>query len=140
MESKSSLKELENIGFVEVGHWKLKSDDELSLGKNNKNNWGKKKILYAFVVGNKVKYVGKSAPKLCKRMKLYSNADNNQKTNTRIKKKILKKLKDKKEVKIYAFYSPSLCKIGIFEVNWAAALEDSIIEKLKPAWNKQGTT
>ncbi len=122
-----------------MGKWDLECN-VLKYKNTNNNIQDKDKILYAFVVGNKVKYVGKSAQKLCKRMKLYSNADNSQKNNTRIKKKILKKLKDRREVKIYAFYSPSLCKIGIFEVNWAAALEDSIIEKLKPAWNKQGTT
>jgi len=68
---------LSNYGFVEAGKWKLKKNS--TSGVTFKlHNFEKERVVYAFVVEDKVKYVGvcgSTTTTLEKRMMRYKNPE-----------------------------------------------------------------
>jgi hypothetical protein len=126
------MKSLMDIGFCKVGEWQV-IDGELNLTlfslKDAKN------ILYGFVCDGKVLYVGKTTQALNKRLHGYQRPGTTQRTNIRVRKLLLA---NGKGVEIYALPDNGLLHFGVFHINLAAGLEDSIISQLKPAWNMGG--
>ncbi len=128
-----NLTHLEAIGFKVAGEWNrdddgiaCKLDDTLSDSRN---------VLYAFVVDGQLTYVGKTIQSLRARMAGYRSPGPTQFTNIKNKNNILNSLNDGKTVKVYALPDNGLLHYGIFHVNLAAGLEDSIVKKLSPPWN-----
>ena len=129
-----SLQQLVNIGFEEVGHWFLEADQvTFALNKSAKEA----NILYSFVVDGEVKYIGKSVQTLHKRMYLYKQGGDSQKTNIRNKADINACLVKGQQVKIYVLVPDLQMEYKGMPINIAAGLEDNIILKLKPEWNKR---
>jgi hypothetical protein len=126
------MKRLTEIGFQFAGKWVLK-DDGIDFELNDFGT--KKSVLYAFVVSNKVMYVGKSKRTLQERMNNYKNNDASQTTNVKNSVKIKNCIDKNTDVNIYAFSDPRLLCYGRFFINLPAGLEDSIIEALQPEWN-----
>jgi len=126
------MKRLTEIGFQFAGKWVLK-DDWIDFELNDFGT--KKSVLYAFVVSNKVMYVGKSKRTLQERMNNYKNNDASQTTNVKNSVKIKNCIDKNTDVNIYAFSDPRLLCYGRFFINLPAGLEDSIIEALQPEWN-----
>jgi len=123
---------LERIGFLRAGGWTLKDENlafELSLMA------GATHLLYAFVVGDDVKSVGKTTRTLKRRMRGYRKPSKTQRTNLRIHREIKRLLESGHTVDIFVLTNESPLQIGEFRVNLAASLEDDIIEKLDPEWN-----
>lgn len=125
-----NIERLVAVGFKEVGGWTLK-DNKLSYNVEPHSR-NKQDVLYAFVVGDCVKYVGKSAACLSSRLNQHRNSG---KTRTYL----LESLRAHESVKIYLLISPQKQKLGEFNISVPAGLEDSIIEKLAPKWNVVGT-
>lgn len=127
------LELLLKIGFEKVGRWYLDQDSlNFQLDKyGNKSN-----ILYAFIVQQNVKYIGKSTLELSKRMNGYKNPGLSQSTNIKINSKIKEYLQNGVGVEIYAFIPKSieLFYEGIL-VSIAAGLEDNLLTCIKPEWN-----
>lgn len=130
----NSLRHLVNIGFEEVGYWSLDKDQvTFALTKSaNESN-----IIYAFVVNDVVKYIGKSIQTLYKRIYLYKQGGGSQLTNIRIKQEIKVCLARDDEVKIYVLVPDLKIEYRGIPINLAAGLEDNIIARLKPEWNKR---
>lgn len=82
-------------------------------------------------------YVGKTTKTLKERLYGYQNPGSTQFTNIRGNAEILKALRAGKNVEIFALPDNGLLKYGGFLLDLAAGLEDSIINELKPAWNKR---
>ena len=126
------MQRLLEIGFNRVGDWRLVegklifSLDVVLSGAN---------VLYAFVSGGVVLYIGKTTQTLPKRLMGYQRPGASQTTNTRnnIEIKILLALE--RNVEIYALADTGLLRFGEFTINLAAGLEDALISELKPAWN-----
>ncbi len=95
-------------------------------------------ILYAFISNGEVLYVGKTTQSLKTRMYGYQNPGPTQKTNIKINKLLLQLLSAGKRIEIYARLDNGIQRIGVFHLNLAAGLEDSIISILKPKWNQMG--
>jgi hypothetical protein len=93
------------------------------------------KILYAFVIGEKVFYIGKSIKTLHQRMYGYQNPGSSQRTNIANHQRLIKLLETGQLVQIFvlAEYEPITYR-GVL-VNLAAGLEDELIQLLKPPWN-----
>jgi hypothetical protein len=130
------MKRLLEIGFCRAGEWVLKDGklkDELEAGLPNSP------ALYAFVTGQTVCYLGKTARSLAARMQNYRNSDSSQSANQRVAGEIGRCLERKSAVEIYAFFDPGLLHYGAFPINLPAALEDGLIAGLNPAWNDQKT-
>jgi excinuclease UvrABC nuclease subunit len=130
------LDRLLNIGFRRVGEWRLVSNkvhfvsDADVLASD---------VLYAFVAGRDVLYVGKTTKSLKNRLYGYSNPGPSQNTNIACNKKILEEIVRGKAIEVYArFGENSQQRIGTFQISEAAALEDAIIRDLQPPWNRTG--
>jgi len=125
------MERLREIGFTKVGRWFLIEDriDYLlteAIGAN---------ILYAFISNETVLYVGKSTRPLGSRLNNYKYAHSSQLTNVRNNKYINEYLRKDIPVDIYALENKKNIKYGVFTLNIAAGLEDSIIKIVDPIWN-----
>ena len=132
---------LRNYGFVRVGRWKLNKSND----KSNKseidfelNDLDKERVIYAFVVGDKVKYIGiceSSKTTLENRMIKFKNRQGGG-TNKRIADEIERCLKNGKTVEIFVL-KPKLSVFykGLVEIDIIIGLEYPLIKKLKPEWN-----
>ncbi|WP_313706132.1 GIY-YIG nuclease family protein [Massilia sp.] len=126
------MQRLYEIGFQRAGRWSLKGN-ELFLQLENLAD--RQNVLYAFVTGNTLKYVGKTTQTLQRRMFGYQKPNVDQRTNWRNRIAIVDLLKRGQPVEILALADAGLLRYGSFHLNLAAGLEDSIIQTLKPEWN-----
>lgn len=128
----TDMKRLRDIGFEKAGCWRLVGGHlsfELSCHGSKRN------ILYAFVVDDEVKYIGKTVRALRNRMYGYKNPGESQSTNVKVHAYIKKTLREGDNVELFALPDNGLLHFGPFHVNLAAGLEDSIISELNPEWN-----
>jgi len=91
--------------------------------------------LYAFVEGDAVKYIGKTARTIRHRFVGYRNPTQRQRTNWRNNHNIRDALRTGTSVRILVFNPISFLRYGDFEINLAAGLEDALIEAFDPPWN-----
>jgi hypothetical protein len=126
------MKRLIDIGFRKVGEWKM-SDGDLKANLSEFAN--AENILYSFISNGEVLYVGKTTQSLKRRIYGYQNPGPTQYTNIKGHKLLLELLSIGQDIDIYALPDDGLHCIGVFHLNLAAGLEDSIISLLKPKWN-----
>jgi excinuclease UvrABC nuclease subunit len=81
--------------------------------------------LYAFVESGEVMYVGKTKRHLKQRLYGYLKPGKSQRTNVRVRARVLETLNKGDDVEILGFHDPEAQKIGRFRLNMAAALENS---------------
>ena len=135
MKAISSLQRLKDIGFRQVGEWKLETNELKCVLRDLE---AAVKVLYAFECNGEILYIGKSVRSLSKRMYGYQKPGLSQRTNINTNELIRKILGEQKLISIYAFVDMGKLRHGEFLVNLAAGLEDDLIDKLKPVWNKVG--
>ncbi len=131
------LEMLRNLGFEEVGMWTLNGETlEYSLTRYTKE----KKLLYAFVANQEVKYIGKSNRTLTARMNGYRKPGVSQRTNISNNKHIIASLRSGVPVQILVFVPKAQINYYDIPINIAAGLEDILIERTNPPWNRLGAT
>lgn len=126
------MRRLLEIGFVQVGYWQLRDGSqhlELTDAADRTN------VLYAFICEDVVLYIGKTSKTLRSRLLSYIRPSDSQCTNARNSRAIRYLLCRKLQVGILALPNLGLHRYGEFEIDFAAALEDSIIQTLAPPWN-----
>lgn len=129
-----------NLGFVDVGRWQPSGDfiiyqldgedaeaDQVLLDASN--------ALYAFVRGDQVLYIGKTARSIRKRYVGYCRPGKRQATNQRCHRNIKAAIADGNEIRIFVFAPITHLRYADFEINLAAGLEDSLIRSFDPPWN-----
>lgn len=131
----TSLERLQSIGFRCSGSWAL--DEAGGIKVTLTENAQTANALYAFVLNEDVVYVGKTTQQLRRRLYGYQNPRITQRTNVRGNKAIFIELSAKKKVDIFVLADNGLVRFGGFHLNLAAALEDSLINDLRPLWNKR---
>ncbi|WP_300569108.1 hypothetical protein [Flavobacterium sp.] len=129
------MKKLKNIGFIKVGEWKIIDD---YFAHTIEEYLAEKKILYSFVSENDVLYIGKTTNYLKSRMSGYKNPHSSQKTNFRVKAKIIELLNSGNQVSIYILIDRTEFKFGDYSLCLASGLEDTLIADIKPKWNDRG--
>lgn len=120
------------IGFEDIGHWLIENGD---LVYTLKKQATQKNVLYAFAVDGEIKYIGKTTRTIAERMYGYKKPSGTQKTNIKNNKNILDALSLGKAVNIFVLPDNGLMHYGIFHLNLAAGLEDSLINTINPEWN-----
>jgi len=120
------------IGFREIGHW---TADEGRLRLHLQTLPPHRRALYAFAIDARILYVGKTSGSLAGRLQAYVSPHPTQRTNVRNRAGLLELLGAGKIVKILGWIDPGLHRIGQFDLNMAAGLEDGIISLLAPPWN-----
>lgn len=126
------MNRLLEIGFKYAGNWSL---TETGISYTLKHHEHEKNVLYAFICNGDINYIGKTTQSLTKRMYGYQNPGISQATNKKNNINIIGLLKNNQPVDIFVFSSSGLLKYGSYQVNLAAGLEDSLIEKIAPEWN-----
>lgn len=129
-----------NLGFVDVGKWEALGNyigyhldgqdsdaDCVMLDVPN--------ALYAFVRGDEVQYIGKTARSIRRRYVGYCRPGKRQRTNLRCHRNIKAALSQGVEIRILVFTPISQLRYADFEINLAAGLEDSLIRAFDPPWN-----
>jgi len=135
MTTDAPLEQLKKVGFRRVGEWTLDAEtlscvlEDVSSSRN---------VLYAFVEGETVLYIGKSVRSLKQRLSGYKRPGSSQRTNLKANSRIRAALGAERRIEVYAFADPGQLTHAGFRINLAAGLEDSLIDALKPAWNKAG--
>ena len=130
-----STSKLRKVGFRRVGRWVMgdeRPEYELDAEEITYN------VLYSFVSGTEILYVGKTTIPLKQRMYQYQRPGPSQRTNIRVNAEISELLKNVPKVDIHALPNPGDMKYKGFHLNLAAGLDDSLISELKPKWNKTG--
>lgn len=129
------ISRLKKVGFRRVGRWVTgteRPEYELDAEKTTYN------VLYSFVSGEEILYIGKTTIALRDRMYQYQRPGPSQRTNIRVNAAISKRLSDGRNIEIHALPDPGDMEYKGFHLNLAAGLEDSLIRTLKPTWNKAG--
>lgn len=129
-----------NLGFVDLGRWQpsgdfiayyLDGDDAAA----NQVLLDAPNALYAFVKGDDVLYIGKTARSIRKRYLGYCRPGKRQATNQRCHRNIKVAIAQGTEIRIFVFTPISHLRYADFEINLAAGLEDSLIRQFDPPWN-----
>lgn len=124
-----------DLEFTKIGCWKT-DDDGLNyeVFENKSNEFEIDNSLYIFFdsENDRILYVGKTTQTLKKRFYGYIRG-NGQSTNSKIHKKLVKERSGK--ILILSLNDVLPFNWGIYNINLAAGLEDSIIELEEPEWN-----
>lgn len=136
VQNMNKLQYLIDIGFVNVGKWKMEADGINYEIKSDVHN--KKWVLYAFSSDDEVLYIGKSTIAFHKRMYGYKRPAASQKTNIKNNAFIADMIRASKGVDIYLFEGEKKLEYKGISINLAAGLEDPLIGKLTPRWNQTG--
>ncbi|RWC37786.1 MAG: GIY-YIG nuclease family protein [Mesorhizobium sp.] len=129
-----------NLGFVDVGHWRP-SGDIIAYHLDGENADANDALLdasnalYAFVKGDEVLYIGKTARSIRKRYAGYCRPGKRQATNKRCQGNVKSAIANGEEIRILAFAPITHLRYADFEINLAAGLEDSLIREFDPPWN-----
>jgi hypothetical protein len=137
--------ELEGYGFVEVGRWYL-SEGPASGITFELTRLAGRRVIYAFVVGAQVKYIGiceKDTTTLKERMKRYRSRQGRKRktpggenTNQHKARLIKQHLEAGEPVLIFALAPERECDFFGLKVDLVKGLENPFIEKFEPEWNR----
>lgn len=131
----NALQFLIDLGFEEVGSWIL--TDNLLTCRLIKHG-SECEILYAFVLQGEVLYIGKSVQTLKSRLYGYEKPGPTQRTNIASNEKLRTILAKVPSVQIFTLVVREPVLFRGVPLNVAAGLEDSLIKRLKPKWNRVG--
>lgn len=129
-----------NMGFVELGEWRVKSDRALEFRLDPDLpalavRADEAVALYAFAEGDRVCYIGKTARSVRRRFVGYGRPGQSQSTNIRCHSRIRQILGSGGEVRVLIFNPITHLRYGDFEIDLAAGLEDALIKAFDPPWN-----
>jgi hypothetical protein len=119
-----------DIGFRQIGYWSV-SVDVLTLHRSFKGS--KKNVLYAFIVDDEPKYVGKAGDFMGV-MNAYRHPGKRS-TRIRIKGKIIESLISNKKVEVYIFEQLEEIFFKDIKINLCHGLEEEIIKVMDLEWN-----
>jgi hypothetical protein len=137
--------DLERYGFVQAGRWKLY--DRVGSGITFElERLADRRVVYAFVVDDEVKYIGgceKDTTTLRERMKRYKSRQGREhstpggeNTNQHNARLIREHLEAGKPVLILALDPRPDCKYLDLTVDLVKGLENPLIARFKPEWNR----
>jgi hypothetical protein len=134
-----SAETLLTLGFQDIGRWApARREGGLAYlldGANSKADGvllDARNSLYAFVEGDAVRYIGKTARTIRERFTGYRTPPPRQRTNWRNNRDALGA---GSVIRILVFNPISFLRYGDFEINLAAGLEDALIEAFDPPWS-----
>jgi len=132
--------ELKRLGFQKVGDFFI-INDELSF---RLIDFQKDTGVYLFLIDRKIKYVGVTQNELQRRIYGYKNPGPSQRTNQRIKKKLLAQLQRMKTCTIWFMPENKIQELKVLLVRAKSQkevlvdlklLERLMITTFKPKWN-----
>jgi hypothetical protein len=131
----SALDALRTVGFVAAGEWVLEGA-VLTLRLHTLA--AASDILYAFLDGDAVLYIGVSTRTLGQRMRGYARPGPTQRTNLANHARLTALLSHGHAVSIWVFAPTEVVTYRVIALNIAAGLEGPLIARLRPPWNRRG--
>ncbi|MGI9306140.1 MAG: hypothetical protein ACR2P5_02435 [Gammaproteobacteria bacterium] len=127
--AQSSFERLLHEGFRCCGEWRTHKTHRIIAEPSNEEFSKTKNVLYAFVSGEDVKFIGETTRTVSKRMKDIrwpgnEKPDKADSTDRKNRKNIRALLDEGKQVKIYMLSLPSV---------------GDLVNKVKTEWNKKGS-
>ena len=95
--------------------------------------------MYAFAAAGQVLYIGKSVRSLKNRLYGYERPGPTQRTNIRNRENVRQALLQGQAVTVLALVVREQIMYRGLAINLAAGLEDVLIDRLRPPWNRVGT-
>lgn len=132
---------LRDMEFRDVGHWTLKDEEhrlQYKVDDVHKGYLDVRNVLYAFVQGDDVLYIGKTTRSVRNRFVGYCTPGVNQSTNIKCNDGIRDIISRGGEVRILIFSPISHLSYSEFPINLAAGLEDALVARMAPPWNGKG--
>lgn len=123
---------LVDLGFERLGTW---SDGEERLNHGLPRDCKTGPGLYAFVLSNRVMYIGKAGRRIIHRVQFYGKPGKGQATNIRVNGRIAEALALGQAVEIYILRNWLPIQYKGFELNLAAGIEDALITYFDCPWN-----
>lgn len=132
--------ELKILGFQKVGDFFI-INDELSF---RVIDFQKDTGVYLFLIDGKIKYIGETQSEIQRRMYGYKNPGPSQRTNQRVKKKLLGQLQRMKTCTIWFMPENKIQELKVLLVRAKSQkevlvdsklLERLMITMFKPEWN-----
>jgi hypothetical protein len=120
---------------VEVGAWTL-ADDLLQLILHS--HQAARKILYGFVSGDDVLYIGVSTRSLEQRMRGYARPGPTQRTSRANHARLVTLLGEGLAVTFWVLVPDELITYRSISLDVPAGLESTLINRLRPPWNIRG--
>lgn len=130
----TGLDVLRGLGFLEVGAWEL---DGGNLFPRLRDRATARNVLYAFVSGTEVLYLGVSTQSLGQRMRGYARPGPTQRTNLANHAHIRAALSQGHSVAIWVLEPTEVIPYHGVALNIAAGLEGPLIARLQPPWNRR---
>lgn len=129
------MKRLEEAGFRLAGSWSL--EDSMPVCRIV-HHAADSHVLYAFVSGREVLYIGKTVRPLSRRMYNYQRPGPTQRTSIANHGHLRRLLESGHRVDLYVLVDNLNLEHAGFRVSLAAGLEDTLIAAVRPPWNKMG--
>jgi len=132
-----TLDALDFLNFHVIGEYLLNNDGEVGVSKSVDNLSDRNRLVYLFVVENKIMYVGATIRGYKRPLRYHSNINKNSKL-----RKVHSGIKDVlnlgKKVQVYAriFENIEMEFEGI-KLNPFLAYEEALIDKFDPDWNEE---
>lgn len=124
------------LGFEEAGVWVMADGQPLlRLTKHGSET----SVLYAFAAAGQVLYIGKSVRSLRNRLYGYQRPGPTQRTNIRNRGNLRQALLQGQIITVLALVAREQIMYRGIAINVAAGLEDVLIDRLRPPWNRVGT-
>lgn len=120
-------------GFVLLGEWLPLAEGEFKLSARAPKDAG----VYAFIVEDRIRYIGLTQTGLHTRMGHYRRGHIRQRTSARVKGLIAGSLAEGKAVQVL-IATPGPLEWNGLPVNTAAGLEAGLIRMIRPEWNMHG--
>lgn len=131
-------RDLEDIGFIHVGKWHLYDHSKAGV-RFSLNSLQRERVIYAFVLDHNIMYLGicdSSSTTLTDRMNRYQNMVGGG-TNERIIGLIRTALAEGANAHIYALRPGSIPAYGGIDIDCVKGMENPLIRRFKPPWNKR---
>lgn len=127
------VKMLSEAGFEAAGQW-VRDEDGIRVEGHLHTG----PAVYAFAVGSRVVYIGKTSRSFRQRMGQYRKPGPTQSTNQRIRPLIREELNAGNDVEVLAA-NPGETDWRGLPVDLVTGLEAALVRHFRPPWNQQGT-
>jgi len=132
-----TLDALDFLNFHVIGEYLLNNDGEVSVSKSVDNLSERNRLVYLFIVENKIMYVGATIRGYKRPLRYHSNINKNSKL-----RKVHSGIKDVlnlgKKVQVYArIFENIVMEFEGIKLNPFLAYEEALIEKFDPDWNEE---
>ena len=120
-------------GFVSIGRWRVENGEAVFAGEAPKERG-----VYAFIFNGEVVYVGCAQDGLSSRMRSYRRNQLRQESRRPVHAAVAEAIWNAREIEVLAIRGPDDISWNGMPIDVIAGLEEGLIRRLSPIWNRRG--